>query len=476
MAYNIHDLTEFSNYIKPIACVISVEMFPDGSYGNIRIVTGNDAYLASGKNYGDDVTAVHHVEFIPDQPYERYILKDLNFEEYCYRSAVLGETLHSYIHPEKLPFWLYLTVMPLNSDKENIYYCLYSQEISQRTNYSYLTNIAPDISAQVLQICIKLRGTDDFMTTMDEVIGDIRDLCDAEHCCILTSDFAQRKCAVLCEALSKDTKLLSMKHYVNDDFFYIVETWPETIAGSSCIIIKDEQDWKYLEKINPVWYESMQSAGAKSLVLFPLKVRDETLGFIWAINFNTDHSQKIRSLLDLTTYFLASELANHQLFRRLEDISLTDLLTGVKNRNAMNSRIDSMIAEEYDPTLNAGIVYADLNGLKTVNDTDGHYAGDLLLKDAALMLQRHFPDCEIFRAGGDEFMVLSVKMSEEQLAASVEKLRQASCDPDGVCFAIGFSFGKVGDIVKTMRTADVNMYRDKQRFYMMHPERKGYRK
>ena len=142
----------------------------------------------------------------------------------------------------------------------------------------------------------------------------------------------------------------------------------------------------------------------------------------------------------------------------------------------MNSRIDSMIAEEYDPTLNAGIVYADLNGLKTVNDTDGHYAGDLLLKDAALMLQRHFPDCEIFRAGGDEFMVLSVKMSEEQLAASVEKLRHASCNPDGVCFAIGFSFGKVGDIVKTMRTADVNMYRDKQRFYMMHPERKGYRK
>lgn len=470
------DLQGFAEYIRPMTCILSVEKLPDGSCGDIRVVTGNHEFINKAfwiyNNIAND--EAQGGGFVPGQSYEQYIPKNENFEDMCYRSAVLGETLHSYVRPEKVPMWLYMTLMPLCSDREDISYCSFTQVFMDKPDYSLMTDISPDISSQVLKICIKLRGTNDFFTSMNEVISDIRDLCDAGHCCVLMTDFAQRKCSVLCEALSKTTHLLSMKTYVNDDFFAIVETWHDTIARNSGVVIKDERDWEYLKETNPVWYNTIQPAGAESIVLFPLRFRGETLGYIWAINFDVSLSIRIKEMLELTTYFLASELANYQLFLRLKKMSSIDLLTGVKNRNAMNNRVDNIVsgADERQSEENLGVVFADLNGLKRVNDREGHFAGDLLLKDAALMLQRHFPNCEIYRAGGDEFMVLVFGIGEEELAKKAQKLRVAASDPDGVCFAVGWSFDTVGSISRAIRAADENMYEDKKLFYQRYPERK----
>jgi diguanylate cyclase (GGDEF)-like protein len=460
------DLNEFVKQFKPMTCIISVETFPDGSYGNIRIITGNEPYLASTqRSFGK--------EFVPDMPYEHYMLKDLNFEDFCYRCAVLGKTLHTYIHPERFDFWISLTMIPVASDKENIHYCAYTQELSKKADSELMSDLSVETSNAVIRTCIKLKGADDFQETMNEVIADIRDICDASHCCILLSDFTNRKCSVLCEALSATTTLASMKKYVNDDFFAIVDTWPDTIAGSTCVIIKDDHDWAVLKERNPVWYESMLSAGAESIVLFPLRAGSDILGFIWAINFNVENVVQIKETLELTSFILASEVATHQLFKRLEQTSSMDVLTGVFNRNAMNNRVDSLCAgEPKKPVTNVGIVFADLNGLKRVNDNQGHYAGDLLLKNAALILQKHFQGCEIYRAGGDEFMILAPDIPEERLEEMIEELRADTSDPDSVCFALGSSTASAESIRKALRAADERMYADKKEFYHLHPELK----
>ena len=468
------DYHYFSEHIKPMSSIVSVEVFPDGSYGNIRLVTANSAFMQMSEQTFADVgeAGMHRVEFEPDQPYERYIPKDKNFEEFCYRSAILGETLHTYIHPERTPVWLYLTAIPLKSDKPNIGYCAYLQSYTTTPDYSLISNISPDIASSVLQICMKLRSSSDFTVSIGEVIKDIRDLCDAEHCCILHTDFGLRKCSVLCEALSKNTKLASMKKYVDDDFFAIVDTWHGTIAGSTCAVIKDPDDWEELERSNPVWYNSMKPAGAKNIILYPLKYSEETLGFIWAINFDDSHTARIKEMLELTTYFIASELASYQLFKQLETISSKDLLTGIYNRNAMNNRVDSFVAGKSDPGIPVCIIFCDLNGLKRVNDNEGHFAGDLLLKAAALMLQKHFHGCEVYRAGGDEFMVLALDQDWEALEEKIQLFKEAASDPDGVCFAVGWSKRTLGEITGAMREADENMYADKDVFYSLHPERR----
>ncbi len=155
----------------------------------------------------------------------------------------------------------------------------------------------------------------------------------------------------------------------------------------------------------------------------------------------------------------------------MEMLSAKDILTGIFNRNAMNNRIDGFVGDNAK-TAPVCIIFADLNGLKTMNDTKGHFAGDLLLKDAALTLQKHFPEYEVYRAGGDEFMVLALESDQEELMCRIEKFKEDTSDPDSVCFAVGWSFGTTGEIRKALHEADENMYADKEAFYNKYPERR----
>jgi diguanylate cyclase (GGDEF)-like protein len=222
-----------------------------------------------------------------------------------------------------------------------------------------------------------------------------------------------------------------------------------------------------------VWYKSLTDAHVNSLVFFPLNNNDETLGYIWAINFDESKATKIKETLELTTYFIASEIANYQLLKRLEVMSSIDLLTGIYNRNAMNNRVDRYIAGT-DPMPRAySVIFADLNGLKKMNDTEGHSAGDKLLKNAAAKLRDVFYDSDIYRAGGDEFMIIAVNVPEDVIEERIEKLRKDSEDPDSISFAVGGYFDNSGgDIRYAMRTADERMYADKERYYKKFPERK----
>ena len=117
------------NGYKTKACVMSVEKYSDGSYGNIRIAAGNKAHC-------DEMLNVMHRPFIPDSPYEEYLPQHKNFEDFCFRSAFLGQPLHSYVSLPQMGLWLNMFLLPLESDKENTLkkYC------------TQLSNVAPNLS------------------------------------------------------------------------------------------------------------------------------------------------------------------------------------------------------------------------------------------------------------------------------------------------------------------------------------------
>ena len=224
---------------------------------------------------------------------------------------------------------------------------------------------------------------------------------------------------------------------------------------------------------NPAWYESLVKANVDSIVLFPLKSTDETLGYIWACNFDIKNAVKIKETLELTTFFVGSEIANQRLVEKLRILSSVDMLTGVLNRNEMNNRIDGLRKIGCEEIKGLGIVFADLNGLKRVNDNEGHAAGDLLLKNGAMLLQNIFVGDEIYRAGGDEFMVLMTFTTEEAIVERIAKAKKLSRHYGNVSFAMGYSFQSVvTDITYALKTADERMYADKEQYYKEHPELK----
>ena len=94
-----------------------------------------------------------------------------------------------------------------------------------------------------------------------------------------------------------------------------------------------------------------------------------------------------------------------------------------------------------------------------------------MLKEAAMILKLTFVGCEIYRAGGDEFVIIAFDKPKNELESLVEKIRKDSTEPENVSFAIGFYFDdKGGDIRAAMREADALMYEDKKRFYDRFPE------
>ena len=454
------DFDNLLSHYKAKACVVSVEFFPDGTYGNIRVVAGNKAHC-------DDMAGLNH-PFVPGCPYEACFPKNPNFEDHCYRCIRDGKPLHAYVDLYMMDLWLNMFLLPLDSDQENVGYCLYCYEVAPKADSSAMADISADIAADVLKACIKLRGSDDVKKAFHEVAEDICSICGSGHCCILLTDKEKRSCSVFSDVLREGTNLLPMPNYL-DGFYEITETWPELLAGSTCIIVKDEHDMEKLRRQSPIWSASLDNAKITSLVLFPLRHGKELLGYMWVLNFDVANVLKIKEMLELTTFFLASEIANYLLLNKLEVLSTIDTLTSVRNRNEMNNRVDCIV-EGKEPVPQA-VLFADLNGLKRVNDEQGHAAGDKMLRAAASILQSVFQDGVVYRAGGDEFMILVNEISEDEVQDRVARVHFLSGKTENVRFSIGVCYGKK-DIRKAMRLADERMYAFKNGYYEAHPELK----
>ena len=456
--------------IGAMTCVVSVERLENGGYGEIRIVTGNKAYIDSIERPMNNVQMLVS-RFTPNSLYTDYMTRDLNFEDFCYRAAVEKKCLHSYAHPDRFDVWFNMTFLPLTPDEGNLCFCTYTMEINPVADSSRLSNVSSDLASALLETAIKLRGARDFEAAMADVIKDIRELCRAKQCCVLLMEPVSRTCSILCEDIARETPKKPMADIVDDSFYDLAESWEATISGSNCLIIKNEQDMEVVKARNPKWHNSLVENHVRSIVLFPLKSGSERHGYIWATDFSAEDAPKIKETLELTTFLLGAEIGNHLMLRRLQILSSRDMLTGVLNRNEMNNYVDALSSGKASPGKSVGVLFADLNGLKRMNDTHGHTAGDELIRAATRVLRLVFNDAEIFRAGGDEFTVIVVGATSEALEESAGRVREYARHENNVSFAIGFHVENDCQNVRlALRKADEKMYEDKQHFYASHPE------
>lgn len=459
------ELQKFVESFPTMTSILSVEKRTDGSIGTIRIEAGNQIYIKSMERKDEDGNSVFTQTFVPGSNYERYMEKELNFEKFVYQSAILHKPVHAYIRPERFNFCINEFLMPVDVEDDEKGYCVFTIEIQPEEDLDTSTRLSSEISQNVLKACIKLRGSKDFRKTMNEVIEDVRKICKASSCSVLLTDFKERTCSILSCARNENMVAIDLDQVFNNEYIYIAESWIETLKGSNCLIIQNDADMEIIRQRNPVWHKTMMEAGVESLVLLPLIHNNEFVGFIWATNFDTSRALRIKETLELVTFFIASEVASYKLVQRLRFLSNEDLLTGVNNRNAMNNRVLQFVSGEVHYRT-VSVIFADLNGLKPINDNEGHNAGDALLKSAAEILKQTFSDCEIYRAGGDEFVVVAIDVPKESLEARVETLRKKSKVKGNVSFAIGFYHDENGgDVRKAMREADALMYEDKKENY-----------
>lgn len=206
-------------------------------------------------------------------------------------------------------------------------------------------------------------------------------------------------------------------------------------------------------------YEMLKAQQVWRLLAVPLMKGGAMVGFLGVDNPRAHYDDA--TLLASIQFFVTNSLDRKKQKAYLEKLSYRDMLTGLYNRNRYIERLEAY-KQVQDQQI--GAIYIDLNGLKKVNDEQGHRAGDELIVRAAGTIAGIFAE-DAYRVGGDEFVVILLDVSREDFARKTEQLRR-QMQENGVDASIGGVWqASTENLENLLRRADENMYREKKRYY-----------
>jgi diguanylate cyclase (GGDEF)-like protein len=250
----------------------------------------------------------------------------------------------------------------------------------------------------------------------------------------------------------------------------VTKIWLDRFQDGNNVIIHNLEDTK---ETDPLMYDYLLPQDIHSLVVSPLVFNNHISGFYGVDNPPEHLIKNISTLFMIMGHFIVSLLRRRDLFKRLENLSFHDQLTGLCNRYAMDE-----YTAKIKPEMSVGILNCDVMGLKTVNDSHGHHAGDEMLIRTAGCLKEVFPKENIYRIGGDEFLVICAGISREQMEQDIEKLKEVMAERN-VSMAMGFVWSADGmkeNIDSLFVKADELMYNQKREYYAAHPDKSKRRR
>ena len=159
--------------------------------------------------------------------------------------------------------------------------------------------------------------------------------------------------------------------------------------------------------------------------------------------------------------------------RTFRNMANTDSLTGVRNKHAYSEMEASLNQQIQSGKLEKlAVVVGDINGLKRVNDTQGHAAGDQLIKDACALICEYFTHGAVFRVGGDEFVVLLQGKGYDTMTEVISGLNakvEENLKENGVVISVGYSVLTPEDrqLRDVFERADQMMYERKKELKTM---------
>ncbi|OGR29113.1 MAG: diguanylate cyclase [Desulfuromonadales bacterium GWD2_54_10] len=164
----------------------------------------------------------------------------------------------------------------------------------------------------------------------------------------------------------------------------------------------------------------------RSIICVPLKIRGRGLGVIELINsldelqFNDADLKILGAIAD----YAAIAIDNARNFKMMNELVITDDLTGLFNANHFHTLLDAEIERSKRYATEFSLVFLDLDHFKSVNDTHGHLVGSRLLSEFGRLLKQHVRATDLgARYGGDEFVIILPNTTKSGALAMVGKLR-----------------------------------------------------
>lgn len=243
--------------------------------------------------------------------------------------------------------------------------------------------------------------------------------------------------------------------------------WNHGFKKDNIVVIEDVEK---IKNTDPLAYKYLKPQNIHSLVVVPfsLHIKMETLeqeldidGFFGIDNPPKELIEQAKTFLHIMASFILGALKRRNLVRELEEASMTDAQTKLRNRHAMNQHI-----EKLNGCKNLGIIYCDINGLKQTNDTFGHQEGDKMILRACECMRQTLTDYHLYRIGGDEFLIICLDTTESMIKEKIALLKNLAAEKNA-SLSIGMSWTENGteNIESLMSKAEQQMYEDKSRYY-----------
>ena len=237
----------------------------------------------------------------------------------------------------------------------------------------------------------------------------------------------------------------------------VCANWYRNFSESKNILIEDLED---IHESDPLQYENLKRQNIHSIAVVPLYIDGIVIGF-YGIDNPPQHTLEYASnMLQIMGYFIVSTLKRRNLVKQLQELSFSDRLTGLGNRHAMEDFVEKMGHSD-----RIGVVFCDITGLKRLNDSEGHSAGDRLIRGCADALRTAFGEYRLFRIGGDEMLTICCGLSEHQLSDRVDRLHSELSDRK-MNMAVGSVWQESADDINVLiKEAERLMYADKSEYY-----------
>lgn len=171
---------------------------------------------------------------------------------------------------------------------------------------------------------------------------------------------------------------------------------------------------------------SAVSPGFRSFIAVQMDVGGKYWGILRGVsdNENTFDESDLR-LLSILGSISSLALTNAQLYRRTQELAITDSLTGLYVQSYFKERLSQEFVRSKRYSFSLAVAMIDLDHFKNINDSHGHIAGDEILQQVSSVIKKRLRDTDLFsRYGGEEFGIIMLQTTSEEAVKVCEDLRK----------------------------------------------------
>ena len=323
---------------------------------------------------------------------------------------------------------------------------------------SFDLNIALDTQKICSDVIMKVQHETTPKVISGEILNDVfeklRKIFDADRAFLFSVKDKKLRLSNLSTRNKEDKK-----YSINIDYdSYVDLAQIQRLKSGKNIYVSDKE--KIKEK-HPKLYKVMVEKNI-SRVMFEPVIRDGNLVAICGLdNPSIECGYSLVTSLKTVSFVISDLMGIVENRLLMQKLTYTDYLSKLGNRNAYEK-----IVKEFDKSQNyetVGVIFLDLDDLKTSNDKHGHEYGDKLISELGKILRKKFDKELTFRIGGDEFITIISNCSYNEFTVIVNELKQEIQMSNFVSASIGYSYGSSSESIELLvKKADKNMYCEKQ--------------